>query len=310
MYAICEQFMSITSVNSGGWFDYFASIGHGYHYTVDINDYDKILIIMAGKRIGWIANRDDLIKRANVTSDDVKQILPMFIVDNESNSHESNSNLRYVKSIYIPSNDVLSHSLGFLALNNKREIAFDQTYIDIVTNAELGEAKKVSPLCKRLTDAISKIIDGEIIYQNDIFYVKKTSGQLIEFSLEASGYRKFGLLWKLLRNGQLESDTILFWDEPENSLNPELVPVLVDILLELSQNGVQIFIATHSEILASYFSVNKQKGDSVMFFSLYKDGEQIKADSNNRFDLLNPNTLTEEPVKLYEKRLDRRLGDE
>jgi hypothetical protein len=48
----------------------------------------------------------------------------------------------------------------------------------------------------------------------------------------------------------------------------------------------------------------------VLFYSFYKDGEQIKTDSNNRFDLLNPNKLTEEPVKLYEKRLDRRLGDE
>jgi AAA15 family ATPase/GTPase len=312
MYAICEQlsklFRPTISLSSAGWFDYFAG-GHngrlGYHYTVDINDYDKIQIIIDNQKIGWIANRDDLIKRTELPPDDVKQILPMFIVDNEFSS-----NPPHVNSIYIPSNDVLSHSLGFLALNNRRETAFDQTYIDIVTNAELGETKVVSPSCKKLTDAISTIIDGEVIYQNDIFYVKKTSGQLIEFSLEASGYRKFGLLWKLLRNGLLEPGSILFWDEPENSLNPELIPVLVDVMLELSRNGVQIFLATHSEILASYFAVNRQKGDSVMFHSLYKDGEQIKVDSNDRFDLLEPNKLTEEPLKLYEKELDKTFGNE
>jgi predicted ATPase len=83
----------------------------------------------------------------------------------------------------------------------------------------------------------------------------------------------------------------------------------VDILLELSRNGVQIFIATHSELLANYFAVNRQKSSEVMFYSLYKDGEQIKADMNDRFDLLNPNKLTEEPVKLYEKRLDKGFGN-
>jgi hypothetical protein len=71
-------------------------------------------------------------------------------------------------------------------------------------------------------------------------------------------------------------------------------------MLELSRNGVQVFIATHSEILASYFSVNQQQGDNVMFYSLYKDEQgHIKVDLNDRFDLLDPNKLTEEPVKLY-----------
>jgi predicted ATPase len=57
----------------------------------------------------------------------------------------------------------------------------------------------------------------------------------------------------LVACGQLESGTALFWDEPENSLNPELVPALVEILLELSRNVVQIFIASHNKLLANYF---------------------------------------------------------
>jgi hypothetical protein len=47
-----------------------------------------------------------------------------------------------------------------------------------------------------------------------------------------------------------------------------------------------------------------------MFYSLYKNGEQIAVDLNDRFDLLNPNKLIEEPVKLYEKKLGRAFGDE
>jgi AAA15 family ATPase/GTPase len=212
--------------------------------------------------------------------------------------------------IYIPEKEMLSHSTGLLALYNKRVIPFEKTYIDIVENAELPETKEISPLCQKLLDKIGNIIDGEVVYEQDAFYIKKKNGDRFHFSWEASGFRKFGLLWKLLRNGLLEKESLLFWDEPENSLNPELIPVLVDILLELTRNSVQVFLATHSEILASYFSINKQKDDRVMFYSLYKDENGIiKADKNDRFDLLDPNNLTAEPVKLYEIELEKGLGN-
>jgi len=82
----------------------------------------------------------------------------------------------------------------------------------------------------------------------------------------------------------------------------------VDVLLELSRNGVQIFIATHSELFASYFAVNRNKCDNVTFTSLYKDGEQIKANTSDRFDFLEPNNLNAEVVKLYKKELRKGLG--
>jgi hypothetical protein len=45
-----------------------------------------------------------------------------------------------------------------------------------------------------------------------------------------------------------------------------------------------------------------------MLNSLYKDLEQIKANTSDRFDLLEPNNLTAEPVRLYEKQIVRGLG--
>jgi len=211
-------------------------------------------------------------------------------------------------SVYIPEKDMLSHSLGFLALKHERpSIPFDDTLTDIIAKAQLYPKKEMfnNPLCTQ----IRAIIGGEVAFDNDSFIVlKDNGGTQVPFPMEASGYRKLGLLWKLIRNGLLETGSILFWDEPENSLNPELIPVLVDILLELSRNGVQIFIATHSEILASYFAVNSRNNDIVLFTSLYKDGELIKANTDNRFDLLEPNNLTAEPVKLYEKEIEKGLG--
>ncbi|MDR1053885.1 MAG: AAA family ATPase [Planctomycetaceae bacterium] len=210
------------------------------------------------------------------------------------------------EQVFIPEKEMLSNSKGLLALYNNSNIPFQKQYIDILIKAELPEKREISPCCQKLIDKVGNVIDGEVIYEQDVFYIKKKkTNKKLPFSWEASGYRKFGLLWKLLRNGLLESDSILFWDEPENSLNPELVPILVDILLELSRNGVQIFIATHCEILANYFNVLRKNGDKVMFYSLFKEGEQIKVNFNDRFDLLTPNRLSTEPVRLYEKELDK-----
>lgn len=65
-------------------------------------------------------------------------------------------------------------------------------------------------------------------------------------------------------------NSILLWDEPEANLNPKFIPDLVEILLELSRNGVQIFLTTHSYIFAKYFEVRRKSCDDILFHSLYK----------------------------------------
>ena len=210
--------------------------------------------------------------------------------------------------VYIPVNDMLTHSEGLLALYNLRRLPFDKTHFDILSMASIPETHDATCNAKKVLSVIEEIIGGTVIIENDIFYILQKDNTKTPFSLVASGYKKFGLLWKLLRNGLLEPGSILFWDEPENSLNPELVPVLVDILLELSRSGVQIFIATHSEFFASCFNVYKRNEDKVMFASLFKEDNKIKVDFNERFDLLIPNSLIAEPVKLYEKEIEKGLG--
>lgn len=85
--------------------------------------------------------------------------------------------------------------------------------------------------------------------QEDTFYILKKDGRKIDFSLEAEGLRKLGLLWKLIRNGLLEKGSILLWDEPEANLNPELYPLVANILVGLQKNRVQIFVATQGDFM-------------------------------------------------------------
>ncbi len=185
---------------------------------------------------------------------------------------------------------MLSHSKGFLALNEKFKMPFDGTQVDIIVNASLPEARSLPNYMNDILAQISSVIDGTVIQENDTFYVKKNDGRKIDFSLEAEGLRKLALLWKLIRNGLLERNTILLWDEPESNLNPELFPLVGKILLELQQNGIQIFVATHSYNFAKYLEVLRATKDKVQFHNLYKGTSALPdklADISSNCDVSN-----------------------
>ncbi len=188
-----------------------------------------------------------------------------------------------IQSVFIPSAEMLSHSKGFLAMNQKYSMPFDSTQADIIVNASLPETREIPESCRALLKEISDVIDGTVIQEDDVFYVRKNDGRKVDFSLEAEGFRKLGLLWKLIRNGLLEKGTVLLWDEPEANLNPELYPLAAGILLELQKNGVQIFVATHSYNFAKYLEIRKSRKEQVLFHNLYKKNSELSEDICGRF---------------------------
>jgi AAA15 family ATPase/GTPase len=217
----------------------------------------------------------------------------IYRVKNDHRLYSSSAEKNPINAVYIPTEDMLSHATSFLALDNERKVPFNQTHIDILAKAELGETRTIKPNATNVLNSIKAIIGGEVVYENDTFYVVKEDLGKVSFSLEASGFRKFGLLWKLLRNGLLESGSILFWDEPEASINPELIPTLVDILLELQRGGVQIFVATHSFDVARWIELNKQPENTLRYFNLRKESGRIVADVADNYETL-PRSVIDE----------------
>ena len=256
-----------------------------------------------------VKNNQENAKLEIIYSEDQK-LTYKLIKDIESKKYNENISFNdYInlKTLFIPAKDMISHSKGFLALNNKFNLPFDKTYIDIITNAELPEAKQISKVHQNILDKLSKVIGGTVVYENDNFYIIKKDNKKIEFSLEAEGFRKLGLLYKLIRNGLIDKDTILLWDEPESNINPELIPLLVDILLDLQKEGVQIFIATHSYNLAKYFEV--KKNDNVMFHNLYKTENGVKVQSDKYFGELENNAIIEADSRLLDDVIEESLED-
>jgi predicted ATPase len=217
-------------------------------------------------------------------------------------------NYDFANAIFIPVAEMLQHSKGLLELNATYAMPFDQIQINILIKAGLPETRELTPNAQKVLERVSNVIDGEVLYEDGRYAVLKRSGKKVPYSREASGFQKFGLLWKLLRNGLLESGSTLFWDEPEASVNPELMSVLVDILLELQRGGVQIFIATHSGHLARYFDVNQKANDQIRFHNLHKDGETIKCNSSLTYTDLSPNVIEQADDVFFKDAVAQAMG--
>ena len=175
-----------------------------------------------------------------------------------------------LSSIFIPAKEILSHSYNLNAAAEKNNVVFDDTCQDILNAAKVDISTESSTSSKdALLRKIQQITHGKVQYdiKQDEFYLINGRSRL-EFNLVAEGIRKLSLLWQLVKNGTLEKGSILFWDEPEANICPTHIPIITEILLELQRHGVQVFLATHDYLTASYFDVKKTPSDNVVYHSL------------------------------------------
>jgi AAA15 family ATPase/GTPase len=205
--------------------------------------------------------------------------------------------------MYIPVTSFLSISdITRVVDEYGKNIDIDYTQVEIVRKAENKIPENIPALAKTLVRRLEDEIGGTVHFDeaDKSFWVHKSNGEKIPYTAEAEGYKKLGLLWRLMMNKSIVKDTILFWDEPEASLNPALFPVFVDVLVELAKNGVQIFLATHEYNLMKYFSMKRQTDDQVAFINFCKTDNGVVGEREDEYNLLEYNAIVEANIKLLE----------
>ena len=228
-------------------------------------------------------------------------------LDGKSNTQERYFNFsigKKLKPVFIPAKDMLTHSPNFLSWERDYTLPFDKTLIDIIAKASFPRLKEIPEIAKNILPKLEKAMDGIVIFENEEFFILKNNGQKYSFAVEAEGMKKIGLIWSLLMSGRITKDSVLLWDEPEANINPKLIPVLADIILELGRNGVQIFLATHDYFLPKYLEVLAAEQDKVAFHALYKTENGVKCESDSKFSYLDENAIIEERIKLYRKEIE------
>jgi predicted ATPase len=203
--------------------------------------------------------------------------------------------------VFIPTKEVLSFMKGFNSLYERYELSFDQTYQDVCLLLDLPavRAEILHPKSKWAMAEIEKICKGRFVFYGGGKVTFKTENTEYSANAMAEGFRKAGMLSRLLETGVIQPGVSgpLFWDEPETNMNPKLMEILVQILLELARDGQQIILATHDYVLLKWFNLrmNKAKDDHVRFHVLYRDvqSSEIKIASTDDYLEIERNPITE-----------------
>ena len=183
--------------------------------------------------------------------------------------------------------------LGTIIPNMAKKIGGRYEFAKKMVSFQQGQyvEKKISP---------SKSKYAEIYSDSTKIIFEPSSKEGISNSMTAEGFRKIGTIQRLLENGYLmhSIDAPLFWDEPEANMNPKLMELLVQTLLDLSRNGKQIIIASHDYFLLKWLDLladKENKEDHVRFHALHRDAEtgEIRVEHTDNYLDINKNSIAD-----------------
>jgi len=236
--------------------------------------------------------------------------------------------------VFVPTKEVLSFVEGISSEASHRptiESLFDATYFDLshkLLNSALEREEKAQWANEKIVNRIGGRFEfngSQVQFKSGQYreykntyasesYFAAVSQPALSTSMTAEGFRKVGILQLLLQNSAIGTgiNGPFFWDEPEANMNPKLMRLVVEILLELSRNGQQVIVATHDYVLLKWFDLlmdKEGKGDHVKFHALYRDDDlNIKCESAGSYKQLDENAIAATYSELYDEEIDRVLG--
>lgn len=213
-------------------------------------------------------------------------------------------------SVFLPAKEVLSL---FSVILKSREVdkvfGFDDTYYD------LAKALRISPSRGRnytvfanSRKLVSDVIDGKVEYDeaSGKWFYKNRKNQKFSIGATSEGVKKIAIMDRLLANGYLDHNSILFIDEIESALHPQAVCQFLDMMDTIANGmGIQVFIASHS-----YFVIKKlclaalKKAGTISCISMDKGQAPRVYDLH---DGMPQNSIIDTSIKLYEQEIEEVL---
>ena len=207
------------------------------------------------------------------------------------------------KSIFLQAREMISIFEGFLALYEKREVSFDETYKDLALHLSTPPLKSEPEFFTAYISSLYDDVGGKLKLENGRFYLV-TGSKRREISLVAEGIRKIATLLHLIDNGSLDCGDTLIWDEPESNLNPKLIKDVAAALCALAENGVQIILATHSYFLLKEIElINRATKASLKttIFGLSRSDGGVGVEQGNWLQDLSTIVALDEELAQYDR---------
>lgn len=236
--------------------------------------------------------------------------------ERSSGMESSSAGVSSDSTIFLPGREILALYEGFVAAYEARELSLDETYYDTC------KALSAAPLrgsraerAQELLELLGGVLGGEVSSTDGRFYV--TQGAVdIEAHLVSEGLRKIASIYQLINNGSLGSGGILFWDEPEASLNPRLIEHVARFLVALVGSGMQVVVASHDYLLTHRLSILAEHGKlpagaQMRFFALTRGeapGAPVRLERGDTLADIATNVILDEFARLHDDENELALG--
>ena len=217
---------------------------------------------------------------------------------------------RSINSIFIPAKEVLSlYNIILKSREIDRAFGFDDTYYDLAKALRIiPRREEASARLNRLRKALSDITDGKMDYDeaSEKWVYKNKRGQKFAVGATAEGIKKISVIDRLLANGYLDNQSIVFIDELESALHPDAICSFLDVIESLSKAmDMQFFISSHSYFVIKKLALIAMKSPKlVTCISLGKDKKPVICDLH---DGLPDNSIIDASIRLYEQEIEEGL---
>ena len=190
-----------------------------------------------------------------------------------------------------------------------RSFGFDDTYYDLVKALQIAPSRgKNFSAFADAREELSHVVDGKVDFDDNSgkWYYKNSSGQKFSIGATAEGVKKISIMDRLLANGYLSKDSVIFIDELESALHPTAICKFLDMLAQVSKEmGIQVFISTHSYfVIKKMYLIALKQPEAVTCISLSRGQEPLIC---NLYDGMPDNSIIQTSIKLYEQEIDEEL---
>lgn len=203
-------------------------------------------------------------------------------------------------SIFIPAKEILSIKNAIINSRIRTEQGYDDTYNDLamaLTPTTRGRNYEAFANARR---SIETMVGGRLDfddYKNQWIF-QDENRRIYDISMTSEGVKKISILDVLLGNRYLSNQSIIFIDEVEANLHPAMINTFMNVVLMLSQVGVQFFISTHSYFVIKRLYILAHKHEVSIPVLSFSGGDCSYGDLQKNMP---KNAIIDESVNLYKE---------
>ncbi len=206
-------------------------------------------------------------------------------------------------SIFLPAKEVLSlQNIILRSREDNQEFGFDETYFDLAKALRPSTKGRNAESFSKARKTLQTAIGGRIHFDDKkhTWIFKDNQNRSFDINTTSEGIKRISILDSLLGNHYLCRDSVVFIDELESNLHPQLIKQFLDIISILANDGLQFFITTHNYFVIKRLYILAHKNDiSLPVFSFVENEISI----SDLKDEMPNNPIIEESINLYKEEI-------